>query len=279
MSSTEQDVASPAAAVLERRPSRTTQEKRKQPCGDSESEGSETGSDGEWSGDDDPLSDHGREDEDEDEEETVLRGRVRPHAAVQVSNDLELDDGRHKSLAEKGWARRAVVVRGLGPCGGADLEELPGREEYGGDEDGALDWAAAALRFAEENFNDNGAEVRSLDQRDCKVGLFGDFCERVGHGKFVEWQPDEEHGGLYALKVVTKVRAACSVLRCALGLTPGLRHWQVVEGERGQLCEVPVVPSWAAVMEYVVKAATGHPTTPKGGKGTVVRSRARVVVK
>ena len=30
MSSTEQDVASPAAAVLERRPSRTTQEKRKQ---------------------------------------------------------------------------------------------------------------------------------------------------------------------------------------------------------------------------------------------------------
>ena len=64
------------------------------------------------------------------EEETVLRGRVRPHAAVQVSNGLELDDGRHKSLAEKGWARRAVVVRGLGPCGGADLEELPGREEY-----------------------------------------------------------------------------------------------------------------------------------------------------
>ena len=70
MSST--DVASPAAAVLERRPSRTTQEKRKQPCGDSESEGPETGSDGEWSGEDDPLSDHGREDE-EEEEETVLK--------------------------------------------------------------------------------------------------------------------------------------------------------------------------------------------------------------
>ena len=88
MSSTEQDVASPAAAVLERRPSRTTQEKRKQPCGDSESEGSETGSDGEWSGDDDPLSDHGREDEDEVEDETVLRGRVRGRtpSVVQGSN-------------------------------------------------------------------------------------------------------------------------------------------------------------------------------------------------
>ena len=42
-------------SVLERRLSRTTPEKRKLPCGDSGSEGSETGSDGEWSGDDDPL--------------------------------------------------------------------------------------------------------------------------------------------------------------------------------------------------------------------------------
>ena len=84
-------------------------------------------SDGEWSGDDDPLSDHGREDEDEEEDEAVRRGRVRPHTVVPSSNGLELDDGRHKSLAEKGWARRAVVVRGMGPYGGADLEELPGK--------------------------------------------------------------------------------------------------------------------------------------------------------
>ena len=152
--STEQDAATPAAAVLERRQRRTTPQKRKQVCSDSDSEESETGSDGEWSGDDDPLSDHGREDEDEDE--PVLRGRVRRHAITQAVTGPELDDGRHKSLAEKGWARRAVVVRGVGPCGGADLEELPGREEYGGDEDGALDWAAAALQFAEDNFNGNG---------------------------------------------------------------------------------------------------------------------------
>ena len=51
------------------------------------------------------------------------------HAITQAVTGPELDDGRHKSLAEKGWARRAVVVRGVGPCGGADLEELPGREE------------------------------------------------------------------------------------------------------------------------------------------------------
>ena len=121
----EHDVASPDAAVLDRRRSRTTPDKRKQSY--VESEGSESGSDGEWSGDDDPLSDHGCEDEDEDEDETVRRGRVRPHTVVPSSNGLELDDGRHKSLAEKGWARRAVVVRGVGPCGGADLEELPGK--------------------------------------------------------------------------------------------------------------------------------------------------------
>ena len=39
---------------------------------------------------------------------------------------MEVADERCKSLAEKGWARRAVVVRGVGPCGGADLEQLPG---------------------------------------------------------------------------------------------------------------------------------------------------------
>ena len=58
--------------MLERRQRRTTPQKRKQVCSDSDREESETGSDGEWSGDDDPLSDHGREDEDEDE--PVLRG-------------------------------------------------------------------------------------------------------------------------------------------------------------------------------------------------------------
>jgi hypothetical protein len=31
-----------------------------------------------------------------------------------------------------------------------------------------------------------------MDQRDRQVGLFGDFLDRVGHGKFVEWRADEE---------------------------------------------------------------------------------------
>ena len=45
----------------------------------------------------------------------------------------------------------------------------------------------------------------------------------------------------------------------------GARAWQVVEDEHGAAGEVPRVPTWNMVMEYAVKAATGHPTTPKGG--------------
>ena len=60
----------------------------------------------------------------------VLRAGGR-HAITQAAIGLKVEDERRKSLAEKGWARRAVVVRGVGPCGGADLEQLPGREEYG----------------------------------------------------------------------------------------------------------------------------------------------------
>ena len=95
-------MASPAAAVLDRRRSRTTPDKRKQSY--VESEGSESGSDGEWSGDDDPLSDHGCEDEDEDEDETVRRGRVRPHTVVPSSN------GR----GARRWAAQVAGREGMG---------------------------------------------------------------------------------------------------------------------------------------------------------------------
>ena len=40
-------------------------------------------------------------------------------------------------MGEKGWARRAVVVRGVEPSGAADFEAVPGREDFGSDEEGA----------------------------------------------------------------------------------------------------------------------------------------------
>ena len=45
------------------------------------------------------------------------RGRVRLHGVSQSSAGLEVDDDpdRRKSLGEKDWARRAVVVRAVEP--------------------------------------------------------------------------------------------------------------------------------------------------------------------
>ena len=35
--------------------------------------------------------------------------------------------------------------------------------------------------------NDAGVEARTLDARELKVGMFGDFAEARGHGKYVKW--------------------------------------------------------------------------------------------
>ena len=61
-------------------------------------------------------------------------GRVRLHAvqgAAQSSSGLGVDDERRKSLADKGWARRTVVVNSVGASGAASFELVPGREQFG----------------------------------------------------------------------------------------------------------------------------------------------------
>ena len=60
-------------------------------------------------------------------------------------------------------------------------------------------------QYTDENFNQHGVQARTADYRERKVGLFGDFLERVGHGKYVEWVSNEEQGGYYELKLVMKV--------------------------------------------------------------------------
>ena len=138
-------------------------------------------------------------------------GRVRLHAvqgAAQLSSGLGVDDERRKSLADKGWARRTVAVNSVGASGAASFELVPGREQFGPGDDAAAEWERQMLQFTEDNFEDTGIEVRSMDKRDREIGLFGDFLERVKHGKFVEWRADPEHAGLYKLEMVTRVRAA-----------------------------------------------------------------------
>ena len=86
---------------------------------------------------DDEASSSEEDGEEEERVSNAQRGRVRLHGVVQSSTGLEVDDDRRKSLGEKGWARRSVVVRSVGPSGAADFEAVPGREEYGAGEDGA----------------------------------------------------------------------------------------------------------------------------------------------
>ena len=138
-------------------------------------------------------------------------GRVRLHAvqgAAQSSSGLGVDDERRTSLADKGWARRTVAVNSVGASGAASFELVPGREQFGPGDDAAAEWERQMLQFTEDNFEDTGIEVRSMDKRDREIGLFGDFLERVKHGKFVEWRADPEHAGLYKLEMVTRVRTA-----------------------------------------------------------------------
>ena len=129
------EAPSPSAAVLARRASRQAKSMR-------EESGSEEDCDepDEWEDDDEVASE-----EDGSEEEVRVsnaqRGRVRLHWASQSSTGLEVDDERRKSLGEKGWARRAVVVRGVEPSVAADFEAVPGREEYDLGEDGSAAWA------------------------------------------------------------------------------------------------------------------------------------------
>jgi len=120
------------AAVLARRESREAKSMR-------EESGSEEDSDEpvEWE-DDDEVSSEEDGSENEVRVSNAQRGRVRFHRASQSSTGLEVDDERSKSfMGEKGWARRAVVVRGVEPSGAADFEAVPGREEYDLGEDGS----------------------------------------------------------------------------------------------------------------------------------------------
>ena len=116
MSSSEEDVPapSPSAAVVARRAGREAKSMREESGSDKDAEEPE-----EWDDDGEASSDEGESDE-EARVSNAQRGRVRLHGVSQSSAGLEVDDDRRKSLGEKGWARRAVVVRAVEPSGAAD---------------------------------------------------------------------------------------------------------------------------------------------------------------
>jgi len=206
-----------------------------------------------------------------DTTDTEVYGRVRMHA-VPKADGAAGGDGRRNCLSEKGWARRAVVVHSVGPSGAANFAEAPGRDGFALGDDGAQQHEEAFLEYVEGNFDDAGAEVRSLDYRDRKVGLFGDWLECVGHGKYLEWVKDDENNGLWKLQAVRTVRGAQRLVwpaRAPHSHVLALCAAQGVEVEVGTEVvrrDVPLVPSAVSIMEYAIKAAIGDASVPKGGR-------------
>ena len=95
----------------------------------------------------------------------VLYGRRRLHAVSKPAVDGAGNE-RRNALLDKGWCRRAVAVHGVAASGNAVFEDVPGREEYALDELGAQQHEEAFVEYVEGNFDDAGAESRSLDYRD-----------------------------------------------------------------------------------------------------------------
>ena len=116
----------------------------------------------------------------------IVYGRVRlhssPHSAVNATGEE-----RRNALMGKGWARRTVHVHGVTPSGDAVLEAVDdvGRELFAAGEQGAQEHEDAFLDYLGGNFADARNEVRSLDYRDRKVGHFGNWLKRVGHGEYI----------------------------------------------------------------------------------------------
>ena len=195
-------------------------------------------------------------DSDEEAEEygvqRVVRGRVRLHGKQPASSGLDVDEQRQTSLAERRFVR-TVVKRGVGPCGGADFDACPDRANYPPDVTGDLLWEADMQQYTDENFNQHGVQARTADYRERKVGLFGDFLERVGHGKYVAWVSNEEQGGYYELKLVMKV-----------GVPVGkLQPWEA------QTCDSPHVPCMAG-------GGGGGRCGAQGAHGAIMGHGARV---
>ena len=80
------------------------------------------------------------------------------------------EDDRDYALADK-KQRRTVLLHEVLASGAADFEAAPGREDFGDDDEGALLHEERFNEYIDGNFDDAGAEVRSLDQRDRKVGI------------------------------------------------------------------------------------------------------------
>ena len=201
----------------------------------------------------------------------IVYGRVRLHSSPHAPSNGTGEEQRN-ALLEKGWGRRTVLVHGVSPSGDAAFEAVDdvGREVFAMGEQGAQEHEEAFMEYLSGNFDDAGSEVRSLDYRDRKVGHFGDWLKRVGHGEYIRCACMHLNQGMAMQRGVCKVDLAACACRWVQDEATQLWRLEAVHTEAKEvdgvpMKSVPLVPRAIAIMEYAIKAAVGHPSVPKGG--------------
>ena len=147
------------------------------------------------------------------------------------------------SLSEKKKYRRAIKIDLKLPEASTALAAVPRRKDFAEGEEGRQAWKAQFNAYAGD-FAYSHVGTETVKGRMGAVGMWGDYCEREGHGKFVEWQR-KESGTLK--KIVVPMRDPSS----------------------GQV----KVPDAECIAEYIMVMAIGDTKArPKGGTAAYRRA-------
>ena len=127
------------------------------------------------------------------------------------------------SLSEKKKYRRAIKIDLKLPEASTALAGVPRRKDFADGEEGRRAWKAQFNAYAGD-FAYSHVGTETVKGRMGAVGLWGDYCEREGHGKYVEWLR-KETGTLKKIVLpvrdvstgqikVPKKTQRCAVMRC-----------------------------------------------------------------
>ena len=91
------------------------------------------------------------------------------------------------SLQVKKKTRRAIKIDLKLPEASTALSGVPRRKDFPEGEEGRQAWRATFNTYA-GHFAYSHVCTETVKGRMGAVGMWGEYCEREGHGKFVEWQ-------------------------------------------------------------------------------------------